>query len=110
MPVGIRSVAVMPPSKRAVEAWSALNERQRIYMRIIYRADQDAERLAKGRDPGAGATLAVLAGRGLVETTHRPGFVADVPLADHARLKPVRAARAELRDLNQQRATRPNYG
>ncbi|MET8006263.1 hypothetical protein [Nonomuraea glycinis] len=38
----------MPPSKRAVAAWDALNERQRVYMAVFYRADQDNERHWKG--------------------------------------------------------------
>jgi hypothetical protein len=138
----------MPPSKRAVQAWASLNERQRIYMRIIFSADQDAERLAKGawsrgedsrpasewrwleygpvgsplgamgklqvrlqsagvRDPGAGATLAALAERGLVERTHRPGFLADVVW-----VKLTTAGRAACRagGLDPHRALQPKRG
>lgn len=38
----------MPPSKRAVAAWDSLNERQRLYMEVLYHADQDTERFWKG--------------------------------------------------------------
>ncbi|MEV4087700.1 hypothetical protein AB0J43_46305 [Nonomuraea fuscirosea] len=34
--------------ERALAAWQALNERQQLYLRVIYRADQEAEEYAKG--------------------------------------------------------------
>jgi hypothetical protein len=37
----------MPPSKRAVAAWEALNPRQRVYMAVFYAADQTAEQFWK---------------------------------------------------------------
>jgi hypothetical protein len=46
----------MPPSQRAVQAWDDLNDRQRVYMQVVYEADQAAERFwagawARGDDP-----------------------------------------------------------
>ncbi|SDH67073.1 hypothetical protein SAMN05421505_12019 [Sinosporangium album] len=38
----------MAAQDKALAAWQALNERQQTYMRIIYRADQEAERWHKG--------------------------------------------------------------
>jgi hypothetical protein len=90
------------------QAWEALNDRQRVYLRVLYRADQDAEKehrsggargdfdqrpAAEWRrisfnawpspipdqlaaagvyDRGAGATLAALRDRGLIETENVP--------------------------------------